>query len=738
MQVLIGTALEILKASIKATDDSARFQDTLNLLVAGARVAPDSILQNILDSIDHFFLSTPQKVLQNLEPGDPYATLLSTAPHLASWLPGCIDRILLEISSSHTPEKFLKAVLSHLSPFLVQCMVSEHALAESAAAALASVAARRAECLDACCSCMLASTVLSCSVSAQVQGFYSIPQVLFSMLTQQEYGAESQKQIAVRMPTATHLLHSLLTRELNAKAQSMGRPRDWVDGAQLMHGMHARASSMQVAATATQLLSLIVSRSAQSATSAHASYATCGHFADALNQLALAAIHAAHTPTEVCMLRMLCTALQGPFTAITAASDDPSQALMHHVGSLMHAVQLQLLHHVALPCSDTLKQVSATLLAKTDELHSTLRNTPLPPLRIQPPFATWEAQTAATMHVHACSSGHKDKMATMDFLNNLTHCAVQSISDEVRLQRCQASVTAIATGTLWPSPIYVICPTDAVTPPGYAVQDRIVPSGRKCSFGFVPSPVLVAHVVALLDHASLQCVLGAAQALVATACAAPAAVVQCFPALLSNAQRALSSLGKMESHMTPEGTIRLLLPFALLPQVCQAPEMDGMFYALCAQLLEDSAGAKVCMLGMRMLLTFWLVTGRGYQRVRDVMHAFQTPSPDAPLSVVAAATPPEDTALRRAVAACAAAVAWTAPEKATEAVAIMHGAMNDSDDGTVALALESIAAMCREVSTSCTLVHSELDFVGKGLLRCHFDSSIHTYSNPMPQAYRIV
>ena len=196
----------------------------------------------------------------------------------------------------------------------------------------------------------------------------------------------------------------------------------------------------------------------------------------------------------------------------------------------------------------------------------------------------------------------------------------------------------------------------------------------------------------------LLCALGAAQALVATAFAAPAAVVQNFPGLLVTAQRALSLLEKSNRQGTPEDTLRLLLPLALLPGVCQAPEMDGMFFALCAQLLDSSAGARVCMIGMRMLLTFWIATGRGYQRVRDAMHVFQSPSPDAPLSTTAAARPPEDTSLRRTVVACAAAVAWAAPEKATELVAVMHGAMSDSDDGTVGMALEAVAALCREVT----------------------------------------
>lgn len=715
--MLVATALDVLKETSTSEASTIRsFQQTLSVLLGTARIAPECMLQNILDSIDHFFLSAPTTSLQQLEPGDPYATLLSTAPHLIPWLARSIDYVLLRASSSHTADKRMHAILSHLSPFLVQCMASDRSLADSTATAIARVAERRPTALDACTACILASLTLP--TSAADVSHTSTPAaalLLPGMLTQHQ--SDSASSVSLNTPLATHRVLNLLTKASSrtthsGKATAATHAVPAAVAVRAAHSAYMHAPSpppLQLSAAASQLLTMAVSTFDRSNESTWC--ATCGHCADALTQLALAAIGAAHTPAEPPLLHLLSTTLTHTHSITTASSESTQgKALLSHAWTVMHAVRLQLIHHISLPAPKSLKRLSLSLLSQTDDLRSSVHSmhssaaAPATPLKIDPPFATWQAHTAAAMHAHTTRRGYKAIITTVGFLESITSAAVQGIPDELRLERCQALVSALATGSLWPHPPGSICPTDAIDPPGYAIKEMHVPmhfskgypkTGESSSFS--PSPVLVAHIAAMLEHPVLCCALSAAQALVATAFAAPAAVVQNFPGLLLTAQRALNSLEKSNSERTPEDTIRLLLPLALIPGVCQAPELDGMFYALCAQLLDSSAGPSVCMIGMRMLLTFWLATGRGYQRVRDAMHVFQSPSPDAPVATLAAARAPEDTSLRRAVAACAAAVAWAAPEKATELVAVMHGAMTDRDDGTVAMALEAVAAMCREV-----------------------------------------
>ena len=161
MQVLVATSLEVLKQAPSATRTASTWQATLEALQGAVRVAPDSTLPHILSAIDHLFLSAAPSMLQQLQPGDPYATLLSTAPHLTPSLLRSIDHVLLSAASTHTSDDRMHAMLSHLSPFLLQCMASDRSLSDATCMAVERVAERRPAAHDACAACILASLAIT-------------------------------------------------------------------------------------------------------------------------------------------------------------------------------------------------------------------------------------------------------------------------------------------------------------------------------------------------------------------------------------------------------------------------------------------------------------------------------------------------------------------------------------------------------------------------------------------------
>lgn len=102
--------------------------------------------------------------------------------------------------------------------------------------------------------------------------------------------------------------------------------------------------------------------------------------------------------------------------------------------------------------------------------------------------------------------------------------------------------------------------------------------------------------------------------------------------------------------------------------------------------------------GSSALATLCLATGRGYQRLRAALLAFETPSPEA-FSAGRGGDARGAPALRRAVVAAAVVVARESPDKAGDVVSAMHRALRDDDDAAAAAGIEAISALCQQVWT---------------------------------------
>lgn len=384
----------------------------------------------------------------------------------------------------------------------------------------------------------------------------------------------------------------------------------------------------------------------------------------AITQLVSGVVSASATAAEGPMLQMLCIMLQ-------ALSSQRGQ----HPTALLSCIRPQLIHHLSIPAPASIQETSRSLL----RLIPTGWPQPTP---LQLPYHSLEAHSALAMHVHSVHTS-----ATIRLLHSLTHRAAASMPPGAKQERFAAVSAALSSQSLWPQPPGC-CPSDADTPPSHA---GCSPSDAPPPFS--PQPLLVAHVATLLRHPDPDCALAAAESLAACAYAAPDSIISLFPFLLDTAQSVLAAASSAGGASHPA---TLLLPFVLLAVTAQSPYLDGPFFGVCAQLLAEANGPLMHALGIRMLLTLWLATGRGYQRLRAALLAFETPSPEA-VAAGRGGDGPGAVSLRRAVAAAATAVARESPDRAADLVSVMHGALRDDDDAAAATGLEAIGAMCQQV-----------------------------------------
>lgn len=390
----------------------------------------------------------------------------------------------------------------------------------------------------------------------------------------------------------------------------------------------------------------------------------------AVMQLVPDAISASATAAEAPLLQVLSIVLQ------SLASDQGQQPT-----ALLNCIKPQLIHHLSFPAPTPIQDSSRSLL----RLIPIQFSQPAPPQLLNPSL---EAHGALIMHTHSAAV---DTSAPVRFLHALTQRASASIPPGPKQERYGSVSAALATLSIWPQPPGC-SPSDADAPPSYI---RCSPSSPSPPH-FAPEPLLVAHVATLIQHPSLRCALAAAEALTACAYAAPDSVIPLFPFLLATAQSTLAAASAADATSATRHPASLLLPFLLLAVTAQSSYLDGPFFGVCAQLLAKGNAELMHSLGLRMLVTLWLATGRGYQRLRAALLAFETPSPEA-LAAGRGGGDRGGPELRRSVAAAAAAVARESPDKAADLVSVVHGALRDDDDAAAAAGVEAISAMCQQV-----------------------------------------
>ena len=634
------TQLAYLQVVVSAALDvlSTKLEDqnaalkAIRLLAGIARVAQDNIAQLLLSSITETFLSATPGILADLDPGDPFLTIADTAPHLSPLLGVCVHNMLMRLASPLSSPDRTEAFLSHLRPFMLRCISGRDGLAHSAASALARAAWLYPHSLPAAVSCM----VLHLETTNEDIATSDIPLHLLDLLQHPEWPSD---------PTIL-------------KRRAMLAMLSWLP---------VRSSPQSPQRLTITVVTMAASP--KSPTSPQDLYAM-------ILKLVPAAVSASSTAAEGPILQLLHVCLKAALSSTASLQTQPT--------ALLSCLKPQLIHHLSLPTPSAIQALSRAVLSL-----DCLRDVP-PAQSLLFPQPTFEAHLASIMHKHTSTSLPS---ATIHFLHSLTRRASLSIPSGPKQERFESVIAALSTASLWPQ-APGCCPAHTDSPPSHSLHSPTTPLPP-----FSPHPLLIAHVATLLRHPLLPCALAAAGAIIACAFAAPDSMVPLFPYLLASAQSTLASA----SEAATDGVTRpaphpaaLLLPFLLLAVTPQSPYLDGPFFGVCAQLLADSNGPRIHALGLRMLVTFWLATGRGYQRVRVALLAFETPSPEA---MAAGRGGAERAAplLRRAVAAAVVAVVRESPDKAADMVSVMHGALRDDDDAAAAAGLEAIGAMCQHV-----------------------------------------
>eukprot|EP00892_Ulva_mutabilis_P009117 jgi/Ulvmu1/6578/UM003_0215.1 len=629
-EVVVSAALEVLRTVISMKEVNLQ---VFRLLIGVVRVAQDNTAQILLSSIADMFVSASEATLAELDPGDPFLTIIDTAPHLELFVCECVQNMLTRLASMSEPSVRTEAFISHLQPLTLRCLSGSDGLSKSTAAALARLGSLCSPCLEAAAS----GLVLSLEVASEVNATTDIPVHLLDLIQHPDWPKTSEILKARAMLAMLSVL-----------------PKHSTPGSH--HRLTLAAGTLAAAPKAPM---------------------RPGPLSSAVIKLVPAAVAASATAAEAPILQLLNVILRA--LSRTEANTRPAPALLA-------CLKPALIHHLSLPAPSAIQDLSQSILSLLPEHPSQPAGVQIPQHR-----STMEAHLADLMHIHTSTT---NPSATIRFLQSIVRHASSSIPPGPRQERFESIIAALATPSPWPQPPGC-CPSNSA-PPSYA---RHVSPGTPPP-PFAPSPLLVAHVATLIRHPDLPCYLAAAEALTACAFAAPSSVIPLFPYLLATAQSTLSS----NPVPTPSGTdaattthnpVTLILPFLLLAVTAQSRYLDGPFFGVCAQLLADTNGPTLHALGLRMLLTFWLATGRGYQRLRAALLAFETPSPEALAAgrggAARAAAP-----LRRAVAAAAVAVARESPDKAADVVSVMHGALRDEDDAAAAAGLEAIGAMCHQ------------------------------------------
>ena len=289
---------------------------------------------------------------------------------------------------------------------------------------------------------------------------------------------------------------------------------------------------------------------------------------------------------------------------------------------------------------------------------------------------------STSMHLalhELCQASNSACESTTAWLSSLAEHAMAQLPAKQRL-RCQALTQALQNGQIWPT---------ALDADALAGAQETSSQAEAEEASRLPADI-VCTITMLCSHGDAGVKRTAHAALAAVACAQPHAVAHLIPWVLQDIDTALDVTDAITA-----GRLPALL--ALLPAVCTAPALERPFQAIAAQLLAERTPARLQALGVRLLLTYWQTTGRGWPALQRAISACGPVSGgDARDSVRV------DLPVRQAVAAATAAVARTAPQRCVDVIAVVGGMLHDNDDVVAAMALESIFWMCYHVC-SCSV-----------------------------------
>jgi hypothetical protein len=184
---------------------------------------------------------------------------------------------------------------------------------------------------------------------------------------------------------------------------------------------------------------------------------------------------------------------------------------------------------------------------------------------------------------------------------------------------------------------------------------------------------LVAELTEAAEEGTRQ---AATATLAALALAAPASAVPL-------AQWALSS-------DTCDPLQRLTRWLVLFPAVHTSPALEHAFFTQVVTVMEAPGVGAVA--GLRLLSTYWQITGRGWPQLRSAILAKSS----EPVTVKEKQFSAAEGRLRTCVASTLCAVAHSAPEKCITVISAVDQCLRDLGGGA-ALALEALAALCAAV-----------------------------------------
>ena len=434
---------------------------------------------------------------------------------------------------------------------------------------------------------------------------------------------------SVLPPSVPKLAWALADRSAQAEA---GSPPPWKFVQPLLQlTLHLADSHNSVELLAAPLVSLLSSRALPAKAAA-----------DAVCQLSQALASRAYTASEESLLFLL-------HKALCAAEAEPCPEV--------HLLAAQLQQHVSVPTDSGLYAVASLSLPSDDS-----------PLTAAGPLATDVQGCTSAALTALLDAGHQGE--TVRWLRHVMQRALATLG-AVQRTRAEALCTALSSGTVWPVPVPSELTDDS------ALDSKAAPAGER------PPAAVFAVLSHLVSHGHAQVRRHAASALAAAALSAPSTAA----ALVPWAVRTINGTMAATNGSLVDAE-RCLVPFALLAAVCASPHLEPMLLAVAAPLLDDKAPPEVRALGIRLLLTFWQATNRGWHALSAALAACGPAYGRVGDEAAAAAT------LTLAVATAVAAVARTAPQRCMDNIGVVGGLLVDARDAVVALALEALYWLC--------------------------------------------
>jgi hypothetical protein len=651
MQVLTQATLAHISSRTAADGTAAEALAALSALADLVPHAPDAAALSVLQTIATLLIqilgdpasahrddqransSTASAPAPRLDAGYPFLALFLRAPHLTQAMLEPLTAIFAAATHPTMPLPDARRLLHHLRPALLAALSTSAPLGTEVVSMLQRAAAARAE----------------------------LQPVAYGVLVTQ------LRLVATCPPTplppAMPSIVWALADEFIAQAISES-------GINEHDGKGPAAVTLQVVQDMLQLLLHVAARmeaTAWLAAPLHALMASSAAPAFAGTVAAAAAGAAAAQPfssVEPVLLQVVCIAARSTRDAVQFT---PALRLLAP----------QLLQHSSVPANGKLHALATNLLSLcgSGDVAGTCDGGAARQSR-----AACAAGVALTDHSSTVlrmlfSAQARDR--TCAWLANLEAAAVASLLPQQRA-RCNAATHALRCGTCWPAAVDAALLADATSNSGKQNGTAAKPAeGQPC---FHVQNDVVALLANIADGADGKLRNSAAATWAAVALADPSSVASLVPWALNAINKAVTPDGEHDATV--------LMPLALFPLVCASPFLEQLFFAVAAQLLDTAASPRVQALGVRLLLTYWQATGRGWTVLSQAIAA------SGPARGRAAHNVQQDVIVRRAAATAVAAVSRAAPERCLQAIAAVGGMLEDEDSMIAAMALEAIFWMC--------------------------------------------